>query len=65
MTMPELTGDRLAVELIKIRSDIPVILCSGYRNRISEQRASQIGIKAYVGKPVDRNERTARIEAFT
>ncbi len=56
MTMPEMTGDRLAVELIKIRPDIPVIICSGYRKDISEEQAGQIGIKAYVGKPVDKVE---------
>ena len=33
MTMPNMTGDKLAVELMKIRPDIPVILCSGYTKR--------------------------------
>jgi PAS domain S-box-containing protein len=56
MTMPEMTGDRLAVELTKIRPDIPVIICSGYRKDMSEEQAGQIGIKAYVGKPVDKVE---------
>jgi signal transduction histidine kinase/ActR/RegA family two-component response regulator len=51
MTMPNLTGDKLAVELIKIRRDIPIILCTGYSKKISEERASEIGIKAFVYKP--------------
>jgi signal transduction histidine kinase len=34
MTMPEMTGDKLALELMKIRRDIPVILCTGYSNKI-------------------------------
>ena len=36
MTMPRMTGDKLAIELIKIRPDIPVILCSGYSRKISD-----------------------------
>ena len=52
MTMPNLTGDRLAVELMKIRPGIPVILCTGYSKRISEEAASDIGIMALAYKPI-------------
>jgi CheY-like chemotaxis protein len=52
MTMPNMTGDALAVELMKIRADIPVILCTGYSKKISEETASEIGIKAFANKPV-------------
>ncbi len=52
MTMPNMTGDRLAVELLKIRRDIPVILCTGYSTQITEESAREIGIKAFVHKPV-------------
>lgn len=52
VTMPHMTGDKLAIELIKIRADLPVILCSGYSKRISEETAEEIGIKAFAYKPV-------------
>jgi len=52
MTMPNMAGDELAVELMRIRSDIPVILCTGYSKKISEENASEIGIKAFAYKPV-------------
>ncbi len=52
MTMPNLTGDQLAVELMKIREDIPVVLCTGYSQKISEETASEIGIKAFAYKPM-------------
>ena len=39
MTMPNMTGDSLAIELMKIRSDIPVILCTGYSKKISNGSA--------------------------
>jgi CheY-like chemotaxis protein len=52
MTMPNMTGDRLSVELMKIRQDIPIILYTGYSNKISKERALEIGIKAFNYKPV-------------
>jgi PAS domain S-box-containing protein len=51
MTMPNMTGDRLARELMKIRPDIPVIICTGYSERITEEKTKRIGIKALVMKP--------------
>jgi len=52
MTMPNMTGDQLATEMMNIRSDIPVILCTGYSKKLSEERASEIDIKALAYKPV-------------
>jgi len=52
MTMPNLNGDELAVELIRIRPDIPILLCTGYSKRITDETALNIGIKAFVYKPV-------------
>ncbi len=52
MTMPNMTGDKLAVELMKIRPDIPVILCTGYSKKISDDSATAIGIKAFAYKPI-------------
>lgn len=56
MTMPNMTGDKLAMELIAVRSDIPVILCTGYSKKITNNAAMQIGIKALVYKPIVRAE---------
>jgi PAS domain S-box-containing protein len=56
MTMPNLTGDRLTVELMRIRPDIPVIICTGYSNIISKERAEKIGIKAFIHKPIAKAE---------
>jgi two-component system cell cycle sensor histidine kinase/response regulator CckA len=56
MTMPNMTGDKLAVEMMKIRPDMPVILCTGYSKTITETRASEIGIKAFVLKPLIKKE---------
>ena len=53
MTMPEITGDMLAQEMISIRKDIPVILCTGFNEHISEARAREIGIREFMMKPVN------------
>ncbi len=52
MTMPNMTGDKLAMELLRIRADIPVILCTGYSERLLEERIKTAGIRAFVMKPV-------------
>ena len=52
MTMPNMTGDRLAGELMKIRSDIPVILCTGFSEKIFREKMDTLGIKSFLMKPV-------------
>jgi PAS domain S-box-containing protein len=56
MTMPVMTGDKMAQRIMEIRSDIPIILCSGYSNHISEEKAKKIGIREFVIKPLEMNE---------
>ena len=53
MTMPRMTGDKLTQEILKIRPDMPIILCTGYSNRISEERAQKLGIRKYIEKPIE------------
>jgi len=52
MTMPKMTGEKLAHKMLEIRSDIPVILCTGFSELITEQRAKKLGISAYMMKPL-------------
>jgi CheY-like chemotaxis protein len=54
--MPNMTGTQLAEELIAIRPDIPVVLCSGFPESISPEKLSRIGIKEFVAKPVSRQK---------
>ncbi|MCK8602735.1 hybrid sensor histidine kinase/response regulator [Desulfoferrobacter suflitae] len=56
MTMPEMNGDRLLEEVLQIRPDVATILCTGYSERMDEQRARQIGAGAYALKPLNRAE---------
>jgi len=52
MAMPNMSGDKLAVELIKIRTDIPILLCTGFSTIMSEEKALSIGIKGFLMKPI-------------
>ena len=56
MTMPGMTGDKLAQEILKIRPDIPTILCTGYSDKIDSESASELGISEFIAKPVDRRD---------
>jgi len=53
MTMPHMTGDKLAQEIRNIRSDMPIIICTGYSERMSENIAQEIGIRKYIEKPIE------------
>jgi len=52
MTMPNMTGKELAKEIMSIRSDIPIILCTGFSDQIDEHTAKAMGISAYLMKPI-------------
>ncbi|HVO66677.1 MAG TPA: PAS domain S-box protein [Syntrophales bacterium] len=56
MTMPNMTGIELAQELLRIRPDTPVILCTGFSEAITPDRAKGLGIKDFVMKPVVKNQ---------
>ena len=56
MTMPNMTGEDLAQELIRIKPNIPIILCTGFSAKIDDQKASAVGIRALVLKPIVKRE---------
>ena len=56
MTMPNMTGAELSQKLLKIRPDIPIILCTGFSELIDKEKATALGIQEYLMKPVGRND---------
>ncbi len=56
MTMPKLTGDRLAKAITAIRPETPVILYTGYSNRLDQLDINASGIRAVLSKPLVKNE---------
>jgi CheY-like chemotaxis protein len=61
--MPHMTGEKLAENLMQIRPDIPVILCTGFSSMIDEQKALSMGIRAFISKPVLKREIAEAIRA--
>jgi PAS domain S-box-containing protein len=55
LTMPNMTGVELAVEILSIRSDIPIILCTGFSEFIGGEKVKQIGIRKFIMKPIARH----------
>jgi PAS domain S-box-containing protein len=56
LTMPQINGLRLAADLLRVRPNLPIILCTGYTERVDVQKAHSIGIKEVLMKPVSIRE---------
>jgi len=56
LTMPKMTGDTLVKEILNIRPDIPIILCTGFSEKIDEKKATAIGAADYIEKPVNQHD---------
>jgi len=55
-TMPDITGSDLAQQILKIRPGMPIILCTGFSNLISQEKASSLGIKGFAMKPLAKED---------
>jgi PAS domain S-box-containing protein len=55
-TMPNITGMELAREFLRIRPNMPIILCSGYSDQVTKERLKASGIRRYVMKPFAKGE---------
>jgi len=55
-TMPDMTGDRLASEMLILRADLPIILMTGYSETITSQKAMDLGISHFIEKPFSQVE---------
>ncbi|RLB93738.1 MAG: hypothetical protein DRH26_03125 [Deltaproteobacteria bacterium] len=56
MTMPKMSGDKLAIEMLKNHPDIPVLICTGFSETLTKEKASAIGIKRILNKPLAMND---------
>jgi PAS domain S-box-containing protein len=52
MAMPNMSGDKLSKEINKIRPGIPVLLCTGFSETMSEEKAISLGINGFLLKPI-------------
>ena len=61
MSMPKMSGDKLVSEILSVRSDIPIILCTGYNEDITFEKAEALGVKDVMMKPVSINDLSKKI----
>jgi CheY-like chemotaxis protein len=55
-TMPEMTGVELAKEILALRADMPIIMCTGFSHVVNEDKTKAAGIKAFAMKPLTKKE---------
>ncbi|WP_084813673.1 cache domain-containing protein [Desulfogranum japonicum] len=55
-SMPKMTGEQLVRKILEIRSDIPIIMCTGYSAEMDAEKAAMMGIQTFLMKPVDYAE---------
>jgi len=61
MTMPQMTGVTLFEKIKDIRPDIPIIICTGHSALMNEEKAKELGVAAYVMKPINMKALSATI----
>ncbi len=61
MQMPNMSGDKLSAELTKICPDIPILLCTGFSNIMSEEKATSLGINGFLLKPIVMKDLSRKI----
>ena len=55
-TMPHMTGDKLARQILKLKPGIPVIICSGFSEMMNKKKAKSLGVRKFVMKPFEMRE---------
>jgi CheY-like chemotaxis protein len=61
MAMPRMIGTKFAEKLIKIRPDIPIIICTGFSDKLDHETAKALGIKDYLHKPILINDLSSKV----
>jgi signal transduction histidine kinase/ActR/RegA family two-component response regulator len=61
-TMPNLTGSELATNILSIRADMPIILCTGYSEQIDAARTKELNIRSFFTKPINTGELLAVVK---
>ena len=56
MTMPQMTGDVLAENILALHPDMPIVICTGYSEKITQELIDRLNIRALVMKPIIRDE---------
>jgi len=61
MAMPNMSGDALASKMVKIRPDIPILLCTGFSEKMPEDKVAAMGIKNFLMKPITKQDLSKKV----
>ena len=61
-TMPNLSGEALAREILRIRPDLPILLCTGFSHTMTEEKARELGFRKFLMKPLLRRDLVLAIQ---
>ncbi len=61
VAMPMIPGDELIRQVLTLRPDMPAIICTGYSERMSESDARELGVAAFLMKPLDKSELAVKV----
>ena len=62
--MPGLKGNELAEKILALRPDIPVILCTGFSNKVTPEKAKEMGISDFIMKPFDMEDIAVKVRSI-
>lgn len=63
LMMPGMTGDQLAREMLAINPALPIIICSGFRERIGKEHMADLGIREILMKPISIADLSHKVRA--
>ncbi|MCP4023137.1 MAG: response regulator, partial [Desulfobacteraceae bacterium] len=56
MAMPVMDGSQLAEKILEIRPDIPIIVCTGYSEKLDTGKARKLNVRAFIDKPILKDD---------
>jgi PAS domain S-box-containing protein len=56
MTMPQMLGTTLIKEMLMVRPELPIIFCTGFSEKINEEKVLAMGARAFMMKPIVMTE---------
>lgn len=62
--MPEMTGVEIAQAMMKVRPDTPILLITGYSEKITAENAKSFGLRGYFPKPINEEQLLSKISSL-
>lgn len=61
-TMPGMSGDKLIESILPVKPELPIILCSGFSEKVDQEKAMRLGVKVFMKKPINSSELLSQLE---